>query len=287
MTKRILFGLIVFLIVGSVGAFAEEMDPMGSTDAATSSAVTEPGMPFEPSRTPGRFTIGAETHLLFDKKMDPPETSSVDTLTVRRSDQFYVVPAVNVFRNEKTQIDLFGQLGAGSMRVTKGNKTSLIEETTSYDKGFLWGIGAKGSQKLWDNFKGHLSTRYKEFESDIDEYTYNGTKVQQLTGNTKGRLSEFETAFLISAAVSPEDAETTYNFYAGPSFIFTSYEQGAVSYLTGSTARTSEASDSDQRSSFGVMVGVDMLKFSEALKISFQANFFAETSVTLSLHYNF
>ena len=293
MNKNFLLGLAVFLMISPVTAFAEEMDPMTggestpSSSLSNNSALTDPSMPLTPPRTPGRFTLGAETHLLFDKKMDPPEGGNIDTLSVRRSDQFYVVPAYNIYRDDKSDIDLFAQLGAGSMRVTKGNKTTLIEETTSYDKGFLWGIGVKGSRKLWDNFSAHFSTRYKEFESDIDEYTFNGIKAQRLSGSTSGRLSEFESAFLISASTSPEDRDTTYRFYAGPSFTFTKYEQGSVSYLVGSTPVTSGVADSDQRSAFGVKLGVDMLKFSEALKISFEATLFAESSVTLSLHYNF
>ena len=289
MTKKLfIFMTMAFILPAS--ALAASIDPMEGpvteADPSANSAVI-PDEPLVPPRTPGKFTIGAEAHLLFDKKMDPPEDGAIDTLTVRRSDQFYIVPAYNIHRSEKTQVDLFMNLGAGSMRITKANKGSLVEEDTSYDKGFLWAIGIKGSQKLWDNFTAHASMKYKSFESDIDEYTFNGIKAQQLSGDTKGQLSEFETAFLISAAMSPEDRDTTYHFYAGPSFTFTSYEQGAVNYMVGSTPRGAQNADSDQRSAFGLTLGFDILKFSEALRINAEGKLFSESSLTLSIHYNF
>ncbi len=274
--------IFLFLLLIAPAAFAEEMN-----DFSPAVTTQEEDLPLSPPRKASKFDLGVETHLLFDKDLQPPDGANIDTLKVKRSNQFYVVPAYNVYKNENTKVDVFANLGEASMDAVRNNKTTLTEETITYDHGFLWAIGARVKQKLWNNFNGHANLKYKEFEADIDEYTFNGVKVNNLAGDTKGRLSEFEAAFLISTTISPEDQETIYKPYAGPAFIWTNYSQGALSYSAFGAARTSSAADADEESSFALIVGVDILKFSDALRINAEAMFFAETALTLSVHYNF
>lgn len=238
----------------------------------------------------GQFALGVDYGHIFDKDMNPRSHADYKSEKIKGSDQIAGVLTYGVLKNDKWAANVSGKLGGGDLTTEEVDSGFGDIERIEYDMGFLWGFGGNVKYK-WNPYDYPVdltfSAQYTQWNSTLHSIDFNGEKGFNITGTKNARVSEFQTAILMSTKIESPRTGLKFVPYAGPSFNWTDLKTGRISYETNDVISTNTNTSSRADRHFGLVVGLDILSFNDSLKLTLEGRFITEEALTLSLHYAF
>ena len=235
-----------------------------------------------------KIDVGVEYNHLFNKDVMPERERAYDSMNIDSSSQVSALISTGLFKSERFAVDASIRLGAANLSTDSTDRTFFKKETLEYGMGFLWGARGRVAYKNPEGIQFSLHGQYNQFDSDLDEITYDGEKGYNISGpGTKARVQEFQAAILMSVPVEPAGYKVKLVPYVGPTFNWMQVETGTLNYETDSFTSGTNTSIDSGRDDFGVAIGLTILTLREALALNIEARFINEQALTLSIHYKF